>query len=93
MSTLDGGRPTHGPLRRSSAALAVILTACVALLGPIRAATDEAGEAPEVAPTSTELPFFLQGLDLTLPSQEAFRDWPATELLTRPYWLPWSWLS
>ena len=91
MSNQDGGRPAYGPLRRSSAALAVILTAFLALLGPIRAATDEAVEVPEDA--ATELPFFLQGVDLTLPSQEAFRDWPATELLTRPYWLPWSWLS
>jgi uncharacterized protein YyaL (SSP411 family) len=91
MSILDGGRPAHGPLRRLSAALTVILTASLALLGPLPAAADEAVEVPGGA--ATELPFFLQGVDLALPSQEAFRDWPATELLTRPYWLPWSWLS
>jgi uncharacterized protein YyaL (SSP411 family) len=27
---------------------------------------------------------------MTLPAQEAFRDWPPASLVERPYWLPWS---
>lgn len=67
MSTQDGGRPTHGPLRRSSAALAALLTASLGLFGPIHAETDRAGEAPKAASTGAEFPFFLQGIDLALP--------------------------
>ena len=97
MGTQYGGGAVHGPLGQSSAALAVILAVAVVLCAPLRAATEEgrAVDGSEAAPTSTEieLPFFLQGVDLTIPSQEAFRSWPRAELLTRPYWLPWSWLS
>lgn len=37
-----------------------------------------------------EEPVYLRGIDLTLPAQEAFRDWPPEALSLRPYWLPWS---
>ena len=29
-------------------------------------------------------------LDLDVPAQHAFRDWPPVALRERPYWLPWS---
>jgi uncharacterized protein YyaL (SSP411 family) len=80
MSTPDGAARPLGRLRRSTA----VLTAALVLSGSAPAADPEA---------EAEIPVFLRGVDLDLPAQEAFRDWPGTELLTRPYWLPWSWMS
>jgi uncharacterized protein YyaL (SSP411 family) len=32
---------------------------------------------------------YLDGLDLTVPSQETFRDWPSPAVRGQAYWLPW----
>ena len=46
-----------------------------------------AGENP-IAPAT--VPFFLKGVDLSLPAQEAFRGWPPEEVVDgHLYWLPW----
>ena len=33
---------------------------------------------------------YLKGVDLSLPSQEAFRGWPPSTLVDRGWWLPWA---
>jgi len=43
------------------------------------------GESDDAAPLSGSL----QGIDLELPAQDAFRDWPNAALTQRVYWLPW----
>jgi len=48
--------------------------------------------APEPAAVSG-LPFFLEGIDLDRPSQEAFRSWPPAKVVDRLYPLPWRWAS
>ncbi|HJQ96832.1 MAG TPA: DUF255 domain-containing protein [Candidatus Polarisedimenticolaceae bacterium] len=63
--------------------LAVLL-----LLLPLRA---QETQAPEKPPTA--VPPYLRGVDMSLPSQSAFRHWPPKELEERPYWLPWNVLS
>ncbi len=40
-----------------------------------------------------ETPFYLEGVNLDLPSQEGFRDWPPTSLLERLYAHPWAFVS
>jgi uncharacterized protein YyaL (SSP411 family) len=53
--------------------------------------------APPGEPTrpsgAPSVPSYLEGIDLSQPAQEAFRDWPPQALRDRPYWLSWSWLS
>ena len=40
-----------------------------------------------------EVPIYLEGIDASLPAQEAFRDWPPDSLIHRYYGLPWSWAA
>ena len=75
------------PSRSGAVVLGLLLAASI-VHGSDRAASwrTEPGEG--------DLPgSYLQGLDLELPAQEAFRGWPPRQLVERPYWLPWSWLS
>ncbi|HVQ35199.1 MAG TPA: DUF255 domain-containing protein [Candidatus Bathyarchaeia archaeon] len=62
--------------------------AVVLLLLPLRAQETTAPENPPAA-----VPPYLRGVDMSLPSQAAFRHWPPKELEERPYWLPWNGLS
>jgi uncharacterized protein YyaL (SSP411 family) len=55
------------------------------VLTAVAAAPDEGRPADELP----ELPR-PEPLDLSLPAQEAFRDWPPDALIERPYWLPWT---
>jgi hypothetical protein len=67
----------------------VVLALSVALLAAGPAAAQSApGEPP--SESDPRVPLFLRGVDQTLPSQDAFRGWPPTELVERPYWLPWN---
>ena len=60
-----------------------------------------APEPPPELPPPTEtkvsagfaLPPYLRGIDLDLPTQAAFKNWPPPELEERAYWLPWSSLA
>jgi len=54
------------------------------LLSPLPALSQDSSAAAE-----PERPLYLEGLDLALPTQELFRQWPSSELVERPYWLPW----
>jgi uncharacterized protein YyaL (SSP411 family) len=49
--------------------------------------------AAPAAPAKPALPPYLRGIDLDLPAQVAFKDWPPKELEERLYWLPWTGLS
>jgi uncharacterized protein YyaL (SSP411 family) len=57
------------------------------------AAAEEPSLPAEAAAPAATLPFFLEGVDLTQPSQQAFRSWPPEAVRDRAYWLPWSWLT
>lgn len=53
-----------------------------------------AQETPPGAPPSKfVMPPYLKGVDLDLPAQAAFKDWPPKEIEERLYWLPWTGLS
>lgn len=48
------------------------------------------GAAAEDAPAPFAMPRHLKDVDLNQPAQSGFKGWPPDEMLTRPYWLPWS---
>src|SRR5882672_1161295 len=73
--------PCRALFRRIAPALSV------ALAGVLLVAPQASGEGT-AAPTV--LPPYLKGVDLTLPSQAAFKAWPPKELEERAYWLPWT---
>ncbi len=50
------------------------------------------GVAPR-AQESTEMPFYLEGVNLELPTQEGFRSWPPPSLVERMYPHPWAFAS
>jgi uncharacterized protein YyaL (SSP411 family) len=77
--------PHPEPLRRRLAPrAAAVAAALVAMLA-------SAQEAPAPAPFT--MPPYLRGVDLDLPAQAAFKDWPPKALEERPYWLPWTGMS
>jgi uncharacterized protein YyaL (SSP411 family) len=52
-------------------------------------APDPGAPAPPADVPEVKESVLLKGVDLTQPSQHAFRDWPPAELIERPYWHPW----
>jgi uncharacterized protein YyaL (SSP411 family) len=76
-----------GRLAAGSALLSLVALALTVAPAP-RAEGPAAGEGV----AESELPELPRPrpLDLSLPVQEAFRDWPPSELLERAYWLPWT---
>lgn len=77
---------------RGAVARRIVAVALAALV----AAAPSGAQAPAAEPPAgaeATVPFYLEGVDLTIPSPDAFRGWPADALLERPYWLPWNWLS
>jgi len=65
--------------RRIGPWAAVALLVVCSVVAPARAAEQRA------APPAP----YLDGLDLTVPAQETFRDWPSPALRGQAYWLPW----
>ena len=53
----------------------------------------ETPAAPTLPPSKFVMPPYLKGVDLNLPAQAAFKDWPPKELEERLYWLPWTGLT
>ena len=66
---------------------AVVLAAGLAVVAGTAAAVET--EPRDETPPDRSLPRYLEGVDLDLPSQAAFRDWPPAALVERPYWLGW----
>lgn len=66
----------------------VVAFLAVLLVSPV---SSQDTPVPEPAPAAP--PPYLRGIDMSAPTQVAFRDWPPKELEERSYWLPWSPLS
>ncbi len=77
-----------------STALAASAGVALAFLSVVAPGAARAQESPPAAETDpavgATLPFFLRGVDLTLPAQEAFRGWPSDDVTSRLYWFPWA---
>jgi uncharacterized protein YyaL (SSP411 family) len=82
-------------IRPTAATLATLLAATLAAAQEVPAPKDEPAPAPATAaaPAPFQLPPYLRGIDLDLPAQAAFKDWPPKALEERPYWLPWMGMS
>ena len=77
-------------VRGSILAVALSVSAAAAQTAPDPATP--AAPAP-VSGAEFVMPPYLKGINLDLPVQAAFREWPPTALEERPYWLPWTGLS
>jgi hypothetical protein len=74
---------------RTVAALAALTLLSGAFLPGSRA--QEAPKPAEETEPASGVPFFLKGVDLALPAQEAFRNWPTDDVLSKHlYPVPWS---
>jgi uncharacterized protein len=91
----------RGPEARSGSAAAarrLVGVAAALALAPLAAPGAVAARAEEPPPAAVvaeaeppPMPFFLKGVDLSLPAQEAFRGWPPDEAATgHLYWFPWA---
>ena len=80
--------PSHDRPRGGRRSLGAALLALLTALGTGTAGAQGTDPGADDRPES-RLPPYLVGVDLDLPSQEAFRDWPPDALVERPYWLGW----
>ncbi len=72
--------------------IAAALAALTLLSGAFAQASlaQETPKSAEETEPASAVPFFLKGVDLALPAQEAFRSWPTDEVLSKHlYPLPW----
>lgn len=81
-------------IARSLFTVLVLLHAAMSSGGPAaQSAPAPSPEAVPAVPVAPRLPFYLRGIDLAQPSQHAFKGWPPPELIERPYWMPWGWMT
>lgn len=81
-------------LTGGGAAVAIVLAAGVLSRAqspppPPAGAAPSSEETPTAAGPEAGVPSFLKGVDLALPSQDAFRSWPPAEILEHRFWFPW----
>ncbi len=68
----------------------VVVAAAFAAFAALSAQEAPPPAAEETPSAAVSVPFFLRGVDLSLPAQEAFRDWPSADAVTgHLYWFPW----
>ncbi|HEX4825637.1 MAG TPA: DUF255 domain-containing protein [Candidatus Polarisedimenticolaceae bacterium] len=80
--------------RALSVSIAAALCFAVAPLAAQEAPPSaESPQAAPLPPSKFVVPFYLRGVDLNLPAQSAFKDWPPKDLEERLYWLPWTGLT